>query len=109
MTESLAPTPFGYIGTHTKYNLILDTPARPSGIRLHILISKEDDEDQHSVVALNLPGCSSYGDTAADAKKNIREAAIVLVESYEADGEQIPWKDTFSDDIPKSEVILLYA
>ena len=78
-------------------------------IQLHILISKEDDEEQFSVVALNLPGCASCGESEVEAIENIKEAANGLIESYRESGTEIPWLDTFSQDIPGAKVVLLDA
>ena len=65
-----------------------------TAIQLHILISKEDDEEQFSVVALNLPGCASCGETEDEAIENIKEAARGLIESYNDANQQIPWNNT---------------
>jgi len=78
-------------------------------VRLHVLVSKEDDEDQYSIVALNLPGCASCGETVDEAIRNIKEAASGLIESYKEAGQDVPWKDTFAENIPGSEVVLLDA
>ena len=64
-----------------------------TAIQLYILISKEDDEGQFSVVALNLPGCASCGETEDEAIENIKEAARGLIESYTDSNQQIPWND----------------
>ncbi len=105
----MKPLLLEFAGTQGEYESHEETPVRPKAYRLHVLISKEDDEDQYSIVALNLPGCVSCGDTVEEAKKNIKEAATGLIEAYETSGKPIPWKDTFSQDILGSEVVLLYA
>ena len=54
-----------------------------------------------SVIALNLPGVGSMGDTEEEALANFREAAKGVLESYTESGEKIPWKPSCgSDDIP---------
>jgi predicted RNase H-like HicB family nuclease len=81
-------------------------------VRLHVAIAKEDDEDQYSIIALNLPGCASCGDSEVEAIENIKEAASGLIESYDAAGVAIPWKDSFSDAIPpgaKTLVVTIHA
>jgi len=68
--------------------------------RFHVLITKEDD-GALSVIALNLPGVGSMGDTEEEALANFREAAKGVLESYTESGEKIPWKPSCgSDDIP---------
>ena len=65
-----------------------------TAIKLHVVISKEDDEEQFSVVALNLPGCASCGETEDEAIENITEAARGLIESYNDANRQTPWNNT---------------
>lgn len=69
------------------------------GFRIHLLITK-DDEGVYSAVALNLPGVGSCGDTEEEAVQNAKIAAQGTLESYAADGEKIPWKDTSDAAIP---------
>jgi predicted RNase H-like HicB family nuclease len=47
----------------------------------------------YSIHALRLPGVVSYGDTEADAMKNITEAFQGALESYLESGDPIPWAD----------------
>jgi len=69
--------------------------------RLHIAITKEADEDGggYSVVALNISGVQSMGDTIEEAIENVKEAALAVIESYELDGLEIPWTASRVDEI----------
>jgi predicted RNase H-like HicB family nuclease len=62
----------------------------PSSYRCHFAIVK-DEEGSFSVTVLNLPGAGSCGDTEEEAVENAKQAAISTIESYLADGEEIPW------------------
>jgi predicted RNase H-like HicB family nuclease len=68
-------------------------------IRLHLLITRDDDST-FSAVVLNLPGAGSCGDTEVEAIENAIEATRGVLEVYEENGEAIPWKDTAADPIP---------
>ncbi len=72
---------------------------RTSSYRCHIATVREDD-GTFSVLVLNLPGCGSCGDTKEEAQHNVREAILGVIESYLEAGEEIPWKDATSKDIP---------
>ncbi len=48
-------------------------------------------EGGYSVLAANLPGVGSQGDTAEEALANVVEAFEGCLESYRAHGEAIPW------------------
>ena len=67
--------------------------------RIHLLITC-DEGGGYSAVAMNLPGAGSCGDTTEEAVENAKEAVRGILESYEEDGEEIPWKDTASERIP---------
>lgn len=67
--------------------------------RFHVAIIKEEEGD-FSIVALNLPGLGSIGDTEEECLENFREAAAAMIESYTDSGEAIPWKRTTAEDIP---------
>jgi predicted RNase H-like HicB family nuclease len=70
-------------------------------VRAHLAIVKEGD-GSFSVIVLNLPGCGSCGETEEDAISNVREAVKEVVESYRADGQEVPWVDAAeNDDIPE--------
>jgi predicted RNase H-like HicB family nuclease len=56
-----------------------------------IVIEREDDPKAgYSVHCPDLPGCFSNGGTAAEAKRNMREAMELHLESLVAHGEEIP-------------------
>jgi len=56
-----------------------------------IVIEREEDPRAgYSVHCPDLPGCVSNGGTAAEAKRNMREAMELYVESLMAHGEEIP-------------------
>lgn len=48
---------------------------------------------RYSVVAANLPGAVSQGDTEEEALANIAEALEGVIETYQEAGESIPWTD----------------
>ncbi len=60
--------------------------------RCHLEITREDN-DQFSVVVLNLPGAVSCGSTVDEAIEGVREAVTGLVQSYRDDEVDIPWRD----------------
>ncbi len=76
------------------------TWAPPKAYRCHICTIREDD-GTFSVIVLNLPGCGSCGDTEEEAIANARGAILGVVESHLSAGEEIPWTDSMSSDIPK--------
>jgi len=67
--------------------------------RCHLCTIREED-GTFSILVLNLPGCGSCGDTKEEAQQNVREAIVGVIESYREAGEEIPWKNTTSADIP---------
>jgi len=68
--------------------------------RFHVLLMKEHDSG-FSIIAINLPGVASMGDTEAEAIAHFREAAAAVLESYLDSGEAIPWKpDAEVGDLP---------
>lgn len=72
----------------------------PRTVRVHIAILREAD-GAFSVIALNLPGAGSCGDTEEEAIENTREAVRGVVHSHMDDSEEIPWLDTSDyDSIP---------
>jgi predicted RNase H-like HicB family nuclease len=52
-----------------------------------------EDDGRYSVLAANLPGAASHGDTEEEALANIVEALDGVIESYQEAGEAIPWTD----------------
>ena len=62
----------------------------PNSYRCHFVILK-DEEGGFSVLALNLPGIGSSGETEEEALANAKEAVGGAIESYLADGVEIPW------------------
>ena len=79
----------------------IETPdwrSSSDGVRLHLLITKDD--GIFSAVVLNLPGTGSCGDTEEEAIQNAKEAARAAVEVYQENGGEVPWKDTYSIEIP---------
>lgn len=41
-----------------------------------------------------LPGCTTQGETFAEAKRNVKDAITAYLEVLKADGDQIPMEDT---------------
>ncbi len=89
----------------------LDNGLNLSGLRIHLLISK-DEFGVYSAVALNLPGAGSCGDTEDEAIENAKEAVREVLASYAASGKDAPWKDSTRTEIPegtKQKWIIVYA
>lgn len=57
------------------------------------VVFEEAEEGGYTVTVPSLPGCISEGDTFEEAKKNIKEAITVYLESLTMDGEEIPKGD----------------
>ena len=70
-----------------------------SAYRCDICLIREED-GSFSAVVLNLPGAGSCGETSEQAMENVREAVLGVIDSYLEAGEEIPWRDSTSDDIP---------
>ena len=53
----------------------------------------------YSVRGINLPDCVTAGATKEECLRNLEAAAKALIESYLANGEQIPWAgcDTWAE------------
>jgi predicted RNase H-like HicB family nuclease len=60
-----------------------------------------EDDGSFSAVVLNLPGVGSCGATREEALRNVREAVLGAIESYAAHHEEIPWRDSVLEDVPK--------
>jgi predicted RNase H-like HicB family nuclease len=67
--------------------------------RCHVGLIREDD-GSFSAIVLNLPGAGSCGDTEEEALQNVREAVLGVIESHLDAGEEVPWTDSASEDIP---------
>jgi predicted RNase H-like HicB family nuclease len=59
-------------------------------------------EGGFSVVAADLPGVASQGETEEEALLNIREAFGSAIRCYRQDGKSIPWLDTPEEPEPGS-------
>ena len=83
-------------------------PAMNSPPKAHALVVAliEEAEGGYSVIALNLPGAASQGETREEALASIRDAAIGCIEEYEASGEAIPWVEVSQEDIPSGAKVL---
>ncbi len=79
---------------------VLTWAAPRSLYRCHICITR-DEEGVFSAVVLNLPGCGSCGETEQEAIQNVREAALGVIESHIAAGEDIPWVNSMLSAIPE--------
>jgi predicted RNase H-like HicB family nuclease len=55
-----------------------------------VIEREEDPKAGYSVYCPDLPGCFSNGGTAAEAKRNMRDAMELYLESRLAHGEEIP-------------------
>jgi predicted RNase H-like HicB family nuclease len=59
-----------------------------------IVIEKEPEDDGYVAHCPALPGCFSNGLTIEEAKRNIREAIQLHLESLKAHNQEIPQKET---------------
>jgi predicted RNase H-like HicB family nuclease len=89
--------------TTTGNDLASNPPPQAQALVVALL---EEAEGGYSVIALNLPGAASQGETKEEALANIRDAAIGCIEEYEASGEAVPWVDVSQEDIPAGAKVL---
>lgn len=69
-----------------------DSSELPDGVyRCEVYLIPEE-EGGFSVVAAQLPGACSQGETEAEALENIKEAIKGVIEAYQASDEEIPWE-----------------
>ena len=55
-----------------------------------VVIEKEPEDEGYSAYSPTLPGCFSNGKTIEEAKRNIREAIQLHIESLLARGQSVP-------------------
>jgi len=67
----------------------------------HVCLIREDNGFYSAVVA-NLPGCGSCGASEEEAVVNVQEAIRGTIQSYIADGKDIPWN--MAEEIPEGTV-----
>jgi predicted RNase H-like HicB family nuclease len=65
------------------------------------LISEE--RGDFSVIAANLPGVASQGDTEEEALENIKEALAAAISVYMESGTAIPWLATPREPDPRAK------
>lgn len=58
------------------------------------VIFEEQPDAGYTVTVPSLPGCISEGDTFEQAKENITDAIKLFVEDLNADGEEIPIRNS---------------
>lgn len=76
-------------------------PRRGNAYRCHVCLIPEED-GTFSAVVLNLPGAGSCGATVEEALRNVREAILGVIQSHAEAGEEIPWQDSLSCEIPEN-------
>ena len=62
-------------------------------------ILKEEDDEDFTAIALNLPGASGCGESHDQALASLKESAIGLIRTYKDHGETIPWEPVDHDAI----------
>lgn len=67
--------------------------------RLIVSIFKEEDDEDFTAIALNLPGASGCGESHDQALASLKESAIGLIRTYKDHGETIPWEPVDHDAI----------
>jgi predicted RNase H-like HicB family nuclease len=87
--------------TNDAHTLFLCNPdwRSQNAYRCHVCIIREDD-GSFSALVLNLPGTGSCGSTEEEALRNVTEAVCGVIASHRDAGEEIPWRDAASCDIP---------
>jgi len=78
------------------------TAGTQQSFRCNVRLCPEEDGG-FSVVALNLPGAISQGDTEAEAIANIREACSGVIKTYLQRDGQIPWGPVEAEDCAGSK------
>jgi len=58
------------------------------------VVFEEQEVGGYTVTVPSLPGCISEGDTFEEAKKNITDAIKLFLEDLNADGEEIPARNS---------------
>lgn len=58
------------------------------------VLFEEQPDGGYTVTVPSLPGCISEGDTFEEAKENISDAIKLYLEDLDADGEEIPYRDS---------------
>jgi predicted RNase H-like HicB family nuclease len=58
-----------------------------------IVVEKEADDEGYLAYSPTLPGCTSNGATIEQAKRNIREAIQLHIETLRAHGQEIPQQE----------------
>jgi predicted RNase H-like HicB family nuclease len=74
-------------------------------LKLHAVIRREG--NRFTACVPLLPGAVSFGINLEDAKRNIREAAEGVIESYLEHGGEIPWRaEALPEDEPRDNDVL---
>jgi predicted RNase H-like HicB family nuclease len=73
------------------------------------LFFRDEEAGGYTVIARNLPGVVSEGDSFEEALKNIHEAFYEAIKSYEANHMDIPWGEVsqLPNEIPERQVNLM--
>jgi len=77
-----------------------DDWSKVQAYRCHVCIT--EDHGQYTAIVLNLPGTGSFGDSMDEALKNVREAALGVIESHREANEEVPWTESDMDGVPES-------
>jgi predicted RNase H-like HicB family nuclease len=79
--------------------------------RLIVSIFKEEDDEDFTAIALNLPGASGCGESHDVALSSLKESAIGLIRAYKSHGEMIPWEpvdhEAIADQKDHSQKVIL--
>jgi predicted RNase H-like HicB family nuclease len=70
---------------------LTNSPSTPIPCLVYLI---QEEDGGYSVIAANLPGAASQGDSEAEALANIEEAMHGLIESYRESSQPIPWTDS---------------
>ena len=94
------------IGDSCKHDTLVVVPSAGwtgrDGEQIHMRLLQEEDGG-YSVIALNLPGAASSGDTVKEAVANLRDAVRELLASYADLNKPVPWRDSREKNTPETD------
>lgn len=69
-----------------------------NAVRVLVAVFLEE-EGGYSAIVLSLPGACGCGDTEQEALASARESILLLVETYQDEGMEIPWQPPQRDEL----------
>ena len=62
-------------------------------------IFKDEGDEDYTAIALELPGATGCGENLEDALNSLKESVSGLIQTYQEDGEKIPWEKVYTDQL----------